>query len=172
MPANPPRPGSGVRAERGDGPSILTLGPLIVLLGAASAHGFTAAQASHGASVYRLQCARCHGPEGQGKDDAYKGLRAPELVGPGALPLKPRPFQRLRKTDFRTVADIYDFVSAAMPADQPAILDAADYWDVIAFSLQTNGAPPDGTPLDQTSAARMPIPHEKPPARVGEETKP
>jgi cytochrome c len=120
-----------------------------------SAGAFTAAQAQSGSRVYARQCARCHGAKGEGKDAAFKDLRAPEVIGAGALPLKPRPFQQLRRTDFRTAKDVYEFVSATMPADQPAILSAEEYWDVIAFILEKNEVASDGKPLTDTSSAQV-----------------
>ncbi len=104
--------------------------------------------------VFRRECQRCHGPYGEGRNAIYRGLRAPELIGRTALPLKPRPYQRIRQRDFRTAEDLFDFASAAMPADQPASLYAREYWAVLSFVLAANGAPADGQPLDDASAAR------------------
>ncbi len=116
------------------------------------AGAFTSEQATRGAEIFRLQCARCHGPDGQGKDAAWRGLRAPELVGPQALPVDPRPYQQIRRRPFRSARDVYDFASAAMPADQPASLDARDYFAVLAYVLATNGAAADARALDDTSS--------------------
>jgi cytochrome c len=110
---------------------------------------------TRGERTYRRQCARCHGAHAQGKDDQFHGLRAQALVGRNALPCEPRPAQRLRARRFRTAKDVYDFASASMPADEPAILDADEYWDVVAYLLAENGRTPNGTPLDATSAASV-----------------
>ena len=126
---------------------------LVVAPGTAA--GFTQAQADSGARIYQRQCARCHGPNLEGKDDSYKGLRAPELVGPSALPCKPRPYQKVRAQDFHTVKDVYDFVSSTMPADQPASLEAAQYWNVLAFVLGKNGKVADSNRLDASSSAQI-----------------
>jgi len=133
---------------------VLALG-LVAVAALGTADAFTQDQAHAGERTFKRQCARCHGVDGSGKDDQYKGLRAPELIGAGALPCEPRPFQKIRKDDFRTPKDIYDYVSATMPADQPAILDAEEYWDVVAYLLLANGRVADGTPLDATSAAQI-----------------
>jgi mono/diheme cytochrome c family protein len=119
------------------------------------ARAFTAAQVQAGARTYKRQCARCHGVNGEGKDNAYKGLRSPELIGASALPCHPRPFQKLRTHVFRRAQDVYAFASALMPADQPAILDADEYWDVIAYLLHANGMAANDTRLDATSAAQV-----------------
>jgi cytochrome c len=129
--------------------------PLIAAVLAVSVpvHAFSAAQAQAGTKTYKRQCARCHGVNGEGKDNAFKGLRAPELIGPNALPCTPRAFQKIRTHPFCTARDIYAFVSATMPADQPAILDADEYWNVIAYLLQANGTAANETQLDAASGA-------------------
>jgi len=156
-------PGSGVSARLGSAPT-----PLIKLLVVAfwlaassqpgAAFAFTEAQAKAGAETFQLQCARCHGPNGEGLDNIYHGLRAPELIGPHAFPVDPRPYQKLRHFDFHSVRDIYEFASASMPADQPASLNSDVYWDVIAYLLQANGVHSDGKQLDESTAAEIPIP--------------
>jgi cytochrome c len=134
---------------------MLAFGAMILVASASAAWAFTDSQAHSGETIYKRQCARCHGDHGEGKDDSYRGLRAPELIGPSALPCQPRPFQKIRQHDFRTVKDVYDFVSAAMPADQPASLESEQYWNVLAYRLQANGKTADGTRLDAASSASI-----------------
>ncbi len=114
-------------------------------------HAFTQDQVREGARAYTRQCARCHGEHGEGKDDQYKGLRASELIGPSALPCRPAPFETIRQGDFRTATDVYEFVSASQPTDEPAALDAGEYWNVVAYLLAANGRSADATPLDRLS---------------------
>ncbi len=128
---------------------------IVLLTASAAGYGFTELQAQSGARIFTRQCARCHGDNGEGKDNSYRGLRAPELIGPTALPCKPRPFQKLRTHDFRTLKDVYDFASATMPADEPASLSAEEYWDVLAYVLQRNHAAPDQTRLDGRSSTEV-----------------
>jgi cytochrome c len=120
-----------------------------------TARAFTAEQVDKGRDVFRLQCARCHGPDGQGITNIYRGMTAPPLIGPGALPLDPRPYQKMRHFQFRTARDVYEFASAVMPADQPASLTEAEYWNVIAFLLSANGVPVNGQLLNEDAAANM-----------------
>jgi mono/diheme cytochrome c family protein len=128
---------------------------IILVATVRTAYPFTEAQVKHGKRVYKRQCARCHGPDGKGKDNQFKGLRAPELIGSTALPCLPRPYQKIRQSRFRTAEDVYAFASAAMPADEPAIFDADEYWAVIAYLLEANGRKADETPLDKASSARI-----------------
>jgi cytochrome c len=123
-----------------------------------AAYAFTDAQAKAGAETFQRQCARCHGPIGEGQDNIYRGLRSPELIGPNSFPVAPRPYQKLRHFEFHSVRDIYEFASAAMPADQPASLSSDEYWDVITYLLQANGVLADRKPLDESIAAQIPIP--------------
>ena len=141
---------------------------LALMLAAVPAAGFTAEQVQRGSEIFRQHCQRCHGPYAEGRDGAYKGLRAPELIGPNALPLQPHPYQRIRHRQFRTAADVFDFASAAMPADQPASLYAPEYWDVLSFVLAANGTQPDSQPLNEAGAADLVLhPNEAPTADPG-----
>jgi mono/diheme cytochrome c family protein len=90
-------------------------------------------QAARGARLFVENCAKCHGPAGE-------GAKAPRLVGldDGALPLHPRPEQKIRMTPFRTAADVAAFVVKNMPPGGPS-LPIADYWAILAFDLQANG---------------------------------
>ncbi len=139
------------RWARGFLPSIVCV---FLTATALPALAFTSEQVTQGADLFRRECQRCHGPYGEGRDAIYRGLRAPELIGRTALPLKPRPYQRIRQRDFRTAEDVFNFASAAMPADQPASMYAQEYWAVLSFVLAANGMQPDGQQLDDTSAAK------------------
>src|SRR5579885_2481601 len=120
-----------------------------ILALAAPAWGFTAAQVAAGGRTYQRECARCHGADGRGKAAAFKN--------PGAPPREPRPYQRLRHEEFHTAKDVYDFVSATMPADQPAILSREEYLDVVAYLLARNGMAADQTPLTVPGSATVPL---------------
>ena len=92
-------------------------------------------QVEHGAQLFAANCAKCHGDAGQGTEDA------PPLVGKGALPLDPRPDQKLRKTSFHTVMDVANFATKEMPpkASARAKLTTDDYWAILAFDVDANG---------------------------------
>jgi mono/diheme cytochrome c family protein len=92
------------------------------------------AQVARGARVFEENCARCHGAEGQGTE------KAPLLVGPGALPVDPRPDQD-RAVRFRSAAEVARFAMHNMPPDPElrARIEEEDYWAVVAFALSANG---------------------------------
>ncbi len=136
--------------------ALAALVVLVVQLAAlGAARAFTAEQVDKGQEIFRLQCARCHGPSGQGISNIYHDMTAPPLIGAGAFPLNLRPYQKMRHFQFRTVRDIFEFASAVMPADQPASLSAEDYWDVIAYLLSANGERVNGQMLNEDAAAQM-----------------
>jgi mono/diheme cytochrome c family protein len=139
--------------------AALIVGSALLAPGFASerAFAFTQEQVASGAETFRLQCARCHGPSGQGIRDAYKDLTAPPLIGPESLPVAPRLYQKVRHYDFKNVRDVYEFASSVMPLDQPASLYANNYWDVLAYILNADGMPANGSLLDSDAAEKITI---------------
>lgn len=109
-------------------------------------------QAAEGQKLYGAHCASCHGASGEGKT-------APAVVGvaKGALPLDPPPTAKVRKTQFKTAADIAAFVVKNMPADAPGSLVEEQYWDILAFDLKANGVDLGSKKLDAASAAEVVI---------------
>src|SRR3954470_24956495 len=73
-----------------------------------------AEQVTLGQTLYGANCSKCHGASGEGTADA------PAVVGldKGALPLDPPAKAKYRKTQFKTVADIADFVVKTMPPNK------------------------------------------------------
>jgi cytochrome c len=120
----------------------------------ATAPATFADQVSLGASLYGARCAKCHGAGGEGTKDA------PRLVGlsQGALPLNPSPTAKFRKTQFKTVADVADFATRAMPPDAPGSLQPEQYWAILAFDLKANGIDLGAKKLDGALAPTLTIP--------------
>jgi cytochrome c len=110
-------------------------------------------QVALGQKEYGEHCANCHGAGGEGK-------KAPAVVGlkTGALPLDPPATAKFRKAQFKTVADVADFVVKAMPPDAPGSLPAEEYWAILAFDLKANGIDLGDKKLDGTLAATLTIP--------------
>lgn len=54
----------------------------------------------------------------------------------------------MRKGEFRTAKDVYDFIRENMPPDNPASLSDSQYADILAFNLERNGVHLVATPLD------------------------
>jgi cytochrome c5 len=97
------------------------------------------AQAEAGGPLYGQFCAKCHGNGGQGTD------QAPPVVGPNALPLDPPSTAKMRKTQFHTAKDVFDFVGANMPPKGPKPT-LEQYLEILAFDLKANGVDLTGKP--------------------------
>ncbi|MBS2015485.1 MAG: cytochrome c [Deltaproteobacteria bacterium] len=94
-----------------------------------------AEQVTAGQDLYGKNCATCHGASGEGTS------QGPRVVGldKGALPLDPPPTAKVRRTQFKTVADVAAFAVANMPAGRPGSLKEHEYWSILAFDLKANG---------------------------------
>jgi cytochrome c len=129
-------------------------------------------QLERGAYAFWLYCLPCHGDRGQGLTDEFRQLyppdhqncwasgchgthpyangwtlptQVPALIGGGAL------------ANFPNAAAVYAFVQAAMPFEAPGSLDAATYWDVVAYLVDKNGDLPAGQVLGPDTAVAVPI---------------
>ena len=87
---------------------------------------YTDAQARRGHGAYLNDCARCHGENLMGGDDAS--------------PLAGEAF--LSNWDGRTMADLFDRIRRSMPDDDPGSLPNEQVADVLAYLLNENGFPP------------------------------
>ena len=94
--------------------------------------GGNADQVTAGAPLYLANCAKCHGPLGEGTS------RGPTVVGKSAFPLNAPPGSA-RKTQFRTAQDVLEFVRENMPKDKPGSLRDDEYAAILAFALKANG---------------------------------
>jgi mono/diheme cytochrome c family protein len=110
-------------------------------------------QADLGSRDFWLNCLACHGDRGQGLTDEFRALYPPEdrncwnsgchgahpyqngwtlptqvprLIGAGAL------------DNFETAANLHNFISSAMPFQDPGSLDEETYWQLTAFLLRQN----------------------------------
>jgi len=111
-------------------------------------------QVTLGQTLYGQHCANCHGASGQGTGDA------PAVVGldKGALPLDPPSSAKFRKSQFKTVADIADFVVKNMPPNKGGSLSTEDYLAILAFDLKANGIDLGDKKLDLALASTLDVP--------------
>ena len=114
-----------------------------------------AEQVARGQELYGAKCAGCHGASGEGKAGG-----GPPVVGldKGALPLAPPATAKHRKTEFKTVADIAEFVVKTMPPNAPGSLSAEDYYSILAFDLKANGIDLGDKKLDAELAKTLEVP--------------
>jgi alcohol dehydrogenase (cytochrome c) len=96
---------------------------------------FTAAQAAAGQASYQANCASCHLPDLAGQNEA------PPLAGANFM----------TTWRARTTRDLIEYMQATMPPGQPSLAEA-DYVNVAAFILRSNGAADGGQPLQVAAA--------------------
>lgn len=126
------------------------------------------AQLVHGDNVYRLVCSTCHAYDGEGLTAAWLRTWAPPdqncwqskchavnhppdgfvlphfvpaIAGPGTL------------EQMRTAQDLFTFIHAAMPYQDPGYLTEQDYWDITAHILVLNHVPLGPEPVGPMNAA-------------------
>jgi hypothetical protein len=63
------------------------------------------------------------------------------LKGGAALPLVGDTFDSRWRLPGRSAGDLYYLISTQMPAGEPGKLSAAEYLDVVAYLLHSNGYP-------------------------------
>jgi quinoprotein glucose dehydrogenase len=93
---------------------------------------FTAEQARRGQAAYTGPCDRCHGFKLDGAPDDPDMLPAPPVAGP----------KFLRKWNGRTLAALFEYTRATMPANNPGYLSDAEVADIVAYMLAASGLPP------------------------------
>jgi S-disulfanyl-L-cysteine oxidoreductase SoxD len=92
---------------------------------------FTAEQVRRGQIAYTGPCDRCHGYKLDGASDDPDMLPAPPVAGP----------KFLRKWNGRTLAALFDYLRATMPANNPGYLSDAEVVDIVAYMLAVSGMP-------------------------------
>ena len=138
------QPGSGRFAASLAGLLILSLG----LTGLAAATctpnsgDYTAQQATAGKGVYAAHCAACHASN-------LSGASGPALAGGS--------FASYLQFTKMNAGQLFDYMSAHMPANAPGSLSKPEYLSVLAYILEVNHYPGGKAPLSAKSAACMPM---------------
>jgi S-disulfanyl-L-cysteine oxidoreductase SoxD len=92
---------------------------------------YTSDQAARGQSLYRSNCASCHGAALDGSDDA------PPLTG--------RDFTY--DWDCANIADLFEKIQYTMPANRPGRLGEEQVAAILSYILNVNGFPAGGKAL-------------------------
>src|SRR5687768_15841049 len=95
-----------------------------------------AAQVAAGQASYKEHCASCHLPDLAGQNEA------PQLAGGNFM----------NTWRARTTRDLIEYMQATMPPGRPSLADA-DYVNIAAFILRSNGAAMGAQPLLATTTA-------------------
>ena len=109
-----------------------------------------------GASVFLMNCATCHGNDGEGKPPLY-----PQIIGGprGSFDFASDPnIPRTIGNYWPYATTVFDYVRRAMPLTAPRSLTNDQYYAVTAYLLQREGIIQPGTVIDAKSlpAVRMP----------------
>ena len=102
---------------------------------------YSAGQASRGQTLYKAQCASCHG-------NTLEGSSGPPLVGEGFLP----------NWSARPLAGLVDKVQKTMPFTLPGSLSRSQSTDLVAYVLQAGKFPAGPTELNDGVLARTVFP--------------
>ena len=94
---------------------------------------YTAAQAERGQAAFSQNCAACHGSGLTGNGEA------PALVGG----------EFISNWAGLTLGDLFERIRTTMPQDNPGKLSRAQYAQILAFILKSNGYPAGQKELDQ-----------------------
>jgi mono/diheme cytochrome c family protein len=110
---------------------------------------YTESQAERGEYLYPGPCGRCHGVRLNGAPDDPDMLSTRPIAGA----------KFLRDWNGQSLATLFAYTRAAMPADNPRSFSDSEYADVIAYMLAMSGAPPGPDELrpDSRALARIEI---------------
>lgn len=120
---------------------VLAAGLSAVAPVTAYAHGdYTPAQAKHGAQLYSQHCAQCHG-------SALQGQTGPALAGSD--------FKGSLEYSKMSAKQLFNFIAAQMPYNDPGSLKKQQYLDVLAYILSKNGYPAGDESLSESSLSHV-----------------
>lgn len=105
---------------------------------------------AQGRTLFAAQCARCHGPKGDGDV-------GPRLVGGQGTLATPRPLKTVGSF-WPYATTLWDYVNRAMPFDRPGLLDPSEVYAAVAFVLNLNGIVGEDVVMNASTlpAVRMP----------------
>ena len=104
-----------------------------------------------GRELFAAQCARCHGPKGEGDIGA-------RLVGGQGTLREPRPLKTVGSF-WPYATTLWDYINRAMPFDKPALLNPSEVYAAVAYVLNLNGIIEDGQVMDATTLPKVKMPN-------------
>jgi cytochrome c len=107
--------------------------------------------AASGRELFAAQCARCHGPDGEG------GAGARLVGGQGTL-ATPRPLKTVGSF-WPYATTLWDYVNRAMPFDKPGLLSPPEVYGAVAYVLHLNGIIREDQVMDATSLPKVRMPN-------------
>jgi len=104
-----------------------------------------------GRDVFTAQCARCHGPRGQGDV-------GPTLVGGQGTLATARPLKTVGSF-WPYATTLWDYINRAMPFDKPGLLKPSEVYAVAAYILNLNGIIGETDVMDAKSLPKVRMPN-------------
>ena len=104
-----------------------------------------------GRDIFAAQCARCHGPNGEGDIGA-------RLVGGQGTLATPRPLKTVGSF-WPYATTLWDYINRAMPFDRPGLLQPPEVYAVVAYVLNLNGIVEPYRMIDATSLPKVKMPN-------------
>src|SRR4029453_2432780 len=104
-----------------------------------------------GREVFAAQCARCHGPNGEG------GVGATLVGGQGTL-RSARPLKTVGSY-WPYATTLWDYINRAMPFDQPGLLKPSEVYAVAAYILNLNGIIGSADVMDAKTLPKVRMPN-------------
>jgi|SRR6516162_9139801 len=104
-----------------------------------------------GREIFAAQCARCHGPNGEGDIGA-------RLVGGQGTLATPRPLKTVGSF-WPYATTLWDYINRAMPFDRPGLLQPPEVYAVVAYVLNLNGIVEPDRMIDATSLPKVKMPN-------------
>ena len=104
-----------------------------------------------GRDIFAAQCARCHGPNGEGDIGA-------RLVGGQGTLATPRPLKTVGSF-WPYATTLWDYINRAMPFDRPGLLQPPEVYAVVAYVLNLNGIVEPDRMIDATSLPKVKMPN-------------
>src|SRR6059036_1429303 len=104
-----------------------------------------------GRDVFVAQCARCHGPKGEGDV-------GPVLVGGQGTLRTARPLKTVGSF-WPYATTLWDYINRAMPFDKPGLLKPSEVYAVAAYILNLNGIIGEGDVMDAKTLPKVRMPN-------------
>ena len=104
-----------------------------------------------GRALFAAQCARCHGPDGEGDVGA-------RLVGGQGTLATPRPLKTVGSF-WPYATTLWDYVNRAMPFDRPGLLEPPEVYAAVAYVLNLNGIIAENQVMNAASLPKVKMPN-------------
>jgi mono/diheme cytochrome c family protein len=104
-----------------------------------------------GRTLFAAQCARCHGPTGEGEV-------GPRLVGGQGTLATTRPLRTIGSF-WPYATTLWDYMNRAMPFDRPGLLEPSEVYAAVAYVLHLNGIIEEDRVMDATSLPKVRMPN-------------